>query len=98
MDNITSTSPFLHLPKVPTTLNATQCVFFNQELLICGGVWKRKCYSYHTNQKQYKFICEYPKEVGNLNGHAVLQCSILSETTNQLLTLLSFGGQYKGEK
>src|SRR5579871_5269688 len=97
MDNIISTSPFIHLPKVPTKLASTQCVFFNQELLICGGVYERKCYSYHTKQKQYKLICEYPKEV-DLLGHAVLQCPILSENTNQSLTLLSFGGQYEGKK
>ncbi|ETO08436.1 hypothetical protein RFI_28950, partial [Reticulomyxa filosa] len=53
-------SAFQTLKELPTPLSDPQCVPHKHEILICGGVSKRACYSYHTIKNEYKFICEYP--------------------------------------
>ncbi|ETO05853.1 WD repeat-containing protein [Reticulomyxa filosa] len=81
---------FQSLNKLPTPLYRAQCVLYKHELLICGGAYKRACYSYHTIKNEYKFICEYPADV-TLDGHCVVKLT----NNNNGITLLSFGGHYK---
>jgi len=74
------------LPDLPCDFMLAQCVSFPQanELLICGGGDNKKCYSYHLQKQQYRFICEYPESVVlqrqqfpqpiMVQGHVVLVC------------------------
>ncbi|ETN98284.1 hypothetical protein RFI_39229, partial [Reticulomyxa filosa] len=78
--------------ELPTTLSQPQCVPHKYELIICGGQFKRFCYSYHTLKNEYKFICEYPRDV-ELDGHCVVK--LVDNNNNKdknQITLLSFGG------
>ncbi|ETO03220.1 hypothetical protein RFI_34190, partial [Reticulomyxa filosa] len=65
-----------------------QCISFKDEVLICGGYKTNDCYSYHTLQKKYKYICSYPADV-ELIGH----CVVKIKQTDDVIHLLSFGGQ-----
>ncbi|ETO35452.1 hypothetical protein RFI_01612 [Reticulomyxa filosa] len=79
---------------VATPLYQSQCVLHKHELLICGGLNKRACYSYHTLKNEYKFICEYPSGV-ELWGHCVVKLvdnNSNNDKGHNLITLLSFGG------
>ncbi|ETO32161.1 hypothetical protein RFI_04958, partial [Reticulomyxa filosa] len=92
--NISILSPFQNVKDLPTPLSLSQCVLHKHEILICGGVDKRDCYSYHTIKDEYKFICEYPSNV-RLSGHCVIKLvdnnSSKNKDSNEI-TLLSFGG------
>ncbi|ETO36934.1 hypothetical protein RFI_00127 [Reticulomyxa filosa] len=85
-----SNQTFQILKELPTPLYQTQCVLHKHEILICGGRFKRACYSYHTLKNEYKFICDYPSHV-KLNGHCVVKLDNNNKNSNQI-TLLSFGG------
>ncbi|ETO19056.1 hypothetical protein RFI_18182 [Reticulomyxa filosa] len=91
--NINSATPFVTLPSLPVPISRGQCVVYDQEVLICGGLYTRDCYSYHVLEKKYKKICSYPKDV-KLRGHSVVKR--VNSNTNDTM-LLSFGG-YKNEK
>ncbi|ETO30380.1 hypothetical protein RFI_06744, partial [Reticulomyxa filosa] len=78
---------------LPYSLTNSQCIFYKDEILICGGYRIRECYSYHIQKQQYKFICSYPPAVV-LEGHCVLK---LKGNNGQGITLLSFGGQDENE-
>ncbi|ETO13384.1 hypothetical protein RFI_23989 [Reticulomyxa filosa] len=80
-----SNQVFQILKEFPIPLSQSQCVLHKHELIICGGLGQRACYSYHTLKNEYKFICEYPSNV-ELSGHCV---------SNQI-TLLSFGSNFNG--
>ncbi|ETO15291.1 hypothetical protein RFI_22073 [Reticulomyxa filosa] len=84
---------FQTLKELPTPFYQAQCVPHKHELLICGGVYKRACYSYHTLKNEYKFICEYPNHV-KLQGHCTVKLVNNNKHSNQI-TLLSFGGKCK---
>ncbi|ETO30660.1 hypothetical protein RFI_06460 [Reticulomyxa filosa] len=90
--NITPTH-FQALEDLPIPLALSQCVLHENELIICGGVHKRDCYSYHTRKNEYKFICKYPSDV-KLVGHCVVKLEDNKNDSNET-TLLSFGGYYK---
>ncbi|ETO02064.1 hypothetical protein RFI_35372 [Reticulomyxa filosa] len=77
--------------ELPQQYEQTQCISFNDEILICGGFNNQKCYSYHTTKRQYKYICSYPENI-ELKGHCVVQLVHLQTSPNEL-HLLSFGGQ-----
>ncbi|ETO21165.1 hypothetical protein RFI_16038 [Reticulomyxa filosa] len=80
---------FTKLKNVPQTqLRHAPCVWFGDEILICGGQCNSVCYSYNTVSDEYRVICNYPEEV-NLIGHAVV--ALRSEKKDEV-TLLSFGG------
>ncbi|ETO16012.1 hypothetical protein RFI_21348 [Reticulomyxa filosa] len=87
---ITSTS-FQCLKALPNPFLQSQCVTHKHELLICGGQFKRACYSYHTIKNEYKFICEYPSNI-KLNGHCVVKLADNNNKGSNEITLLSFGG------
>ncbi|ETO11447.1 hypothetical protein RFI_25927 [Reticulomyxa filosa] len=87
---ITSTI-FQSLKDLPTPLDQSQCVLHKHEILICGGVDKRACYSYHTLKNEYEFICEYPSDV-RLWGHCVVKLVDNNNKDKNQITLLSFGG------
>ncbi|ETO10828.1 hypothetical protein RFI_26549, partial [Reticulomyxa filosa] len=59
------------LPPLPISLMISQAISIKDEILIFGGFGfnKSKCYSYNIIRKEYKFICDYPKEIQFLNGH-----------------------------
>ncbi|ETO06072.1 hypothetical protein RFI_31324 [Reticulomyxa filosa] len=81
--------PFETLKKCPFSLKESQCVFYEHELLICGALHSKDCYSYHTLKKEYRFICKYPKNI-ELIGHCVVK--IKNNKDRNEITLLSFGG------
>ncbi|ETO05944.1 hypothetical protein RFI_31453 [Reticulomyxa filosa] len=83
-------SPFQSLADLPTPFSQSQCVLHKHELLICGGIDRKGCYSYHILKDEYKFICEYPINV-EVQGHCVVKLVENSKDSNQT-TLLSFGG------
>ncbi|ETO36435.1 hypothetical protein RFI_00626, partial [Reticulomyxa filosa] len=86
------TAHFQTLKWLPTTLIHSQCVLHKHELLICGGYDQRACYSYHTLRNEYKFICEYPRDV-QLHGHCVVKLvdsNSNNDKDNNQITLLSF--------
>ncbi|ETO27401.1 hypothetical protein RFI_09731 [Reticulomyxa filosa] len=82
---------FEQLPDLPADFYRAQCVWFGEELLICGGSHNNQCYSYHVSKRQYKEICSYPKEV-TLYGHTVIICARSESKEKDRVTLLSFGG------
>ncbi|ETN98811.1 hypothetical protein RFI_38677, partial [Reticulomyxa filosa] len=84
---------FQTLTELPKPLVASQCIFFKDELLVCGGLQTNDCYSYHTLKKRYKYICSYPNDV-QMDRHCVVQL-IHSQTNLNEIHLLSFGGQYR---
>ncbi|ETO02477.1 hypothetical protein RFI_34953 [Reticulomyxa filosa] len=88
------TTPFQTLKELPTPLFQAQCVQHEHELLICGAISQRACYSYHTLKNKFKFVCEYPSYV-KLTGHCVVKLVDNNKDSNQI-TLLSFGSNYKG--
>ncbi|ETO15220.1 hypothetical protein RFI_22141 [Reticulomyxa filosa] len=83
-------SVFGYLPPLPVSLNKSQYILFKDEILICGGQYKRDCYSYHIVKNQYKLICSYPKKV-ELWAHSVVKR--VDNKNPNTITLLSFGGQ-----
>ncbi|ETO14668.1 hypothetical protein RFI_22703 [Reticulomyxa filosa] len=83
---------FETLPALPVSLYQSQGVSYNNEILICGGVYKRQCYSYHTLKSQYKLICSYPKNT-ILIGHCIVKW--INPSNPNEITLLSLGGTYK---
>ncbi|ETO05776.1 hypothetical protein RFI_31620, partial [Reticulomyxa filosa] len=87
-----NTTHFQNLKELPTPLSHSQCVLHKHELLICGGVPQRICYSYHTIKNEYKFICEYPRNV-QLYGHCVVKLVDNNKDRSQI-TLLSFGSDW----
>ncbi|ETO07738.1 hypothetical protein RFI_29652 [Reticulomyxa filosa] len=92
---ITTSAPFQNLKDLPVPLTESQCVLHKHEILICGGEFKRYCYSYHILKNEYKFICEYPNDV-ILDGHCVVKLMDNNNKDNNEITLLSFGGyQYR---
>ncbi|ETO30323.1 hypothetical protein RFI_06796, partial [Reticulomyxa filosa] len=78
------------LPNLPIPISSAQCIAFQDEILICGGMSERRCYSYHIVKQNYKLICSYPDRVGLL-GHAVIKY----KSNDKEVTLLSFGGSVK---
>ncbi|ETO19971.1 hypothetical protein RFI_17249, partial [Reticulomyxa filosa] len=85
---------FQTLKELPAPLYQSQCVLHKCELLICGGNDERACYSYHTLKNEYKFICQYPRDV-ILDGHCVVKLvdsNSNNDKDNNQITLLSFGG------
>ncbi|ETO12529.1 hypothetical protein RFI_24844 [Reticulomyxa filosa] len=88
---MTTSSLFQILKELPTPISQSQCVLYKQELLVCGGWNEKNCYSYHTIKNEYKFICEYPKDV-KLFGHCVVKLLNNKNKDNNEITLLSFGG------
>src|SRR5689334_8032274 len=91
MPNSDSTKNFNRLPRLPVRMVATQCIYFENEILICGGLHQNNCYSYHIPKQKYKLICSYPNDV-LLCGHAVIPIEIKKINNNNMITLLSFGG------
>ncbi|ETO35077.1 hypothetical protein RFI_01997 [Reticulomyxa filosa] len=89
---------FQTLKELPTPLVHPQCVLHNHELLVCGGANQRACYSYHTLKNEYKFICEYPRDV-TLVGYCVVKLVDNNNDNRQSdqITLLSFGSHYNGK-
>ncbi|ETO08783.1 hypothetical protein RFI_28603 [Reticulomyxa filosa] len=87
--------PFQSLPPLPVPLSLTQCVAYDNEILICGGYNKPNCYSYHVLQNEYKLICSYPIDI-KLEGHCVIK--IGGNIEDDTITLLSFGGQNVDQK
>ncbi|ETO08729.1 hypothetical protein RFI_28658, partial [Reticulomyxa filosa] len=77
--------------EAPVNIDSTPSL--NNEIIICGGVNKSDCYSYHMIKNQYKLICSYPEEV-TLLGHCVVKLANDKKSANGT-TLLSFGGRYK---
>ncbi|ETO29784.1 G-protein beta WD-40 repeats containing protein [Reticulomyxa filosa] len=94
-ENMRATS-FEALAFFPVPLQKTQCVIYKHEILVCGSIWERSCYSYHILKNEYRAICSYPKGAG-LNGHCVVELINNSQDANAI-TLLSFGGQGKKQK
>ncbi|ETO20448.1 hypothetical protein RFI_16769 [Reticulomyxa filosa] len=95
--NLTIGALFETLAPCSSQFIKTQCVTRNYEILICGGYFKRDCYSYHTLKDQYKYVCSYPSSV-QLDGHCVIKCiNNANDNANELI-LLSFGGQSNGQK
>ncbi|ETO27558.1 hypothetical protein RFI_09571 [Reticulomyxa filosa] len=87
----TNSFGFQLLPSLPTKFCGTQCISFNNEILICGGCNTNQCYSYHTKKDKYKYVCSYPSNV-RLDGHAVVKY----ETKNKSgIAVLSIGGGNK---
>ncbi|ETO36125.1 hypothetical protein RFI_00938, partial [Reticulomyxa filosa] len=89
-------TPFQTLKKLPATFWQSQCVQHEHELLICGGICQRDCYSYHTLKNEYKFVCKYPSDV-TLIGHCVVKLIDNNNKDSNQITLLSFGSDYKGK-
>ncbi|ETN99983.1 hypothetical protein RFI_37475, partial [Reticulomyxa filosa] len=90
---------FQTLKELPTPLTLSQCVQHKHELLICGGQFKRACYSYHTLKNEYKFVCDYPSDV-ELFGHCVVKLvdnNSNNDKYNNQITLLSFGSTWDGQ-
>ncbi|ETO32464.1 hypothetical protein RFI_04655 [Reticulomyxa filosa] len=96
---LTISTPFQSLKDLPTLLCESQCVLYKHEILICGGAYKRNCYSYHTLKNEYKLICEYPYDI-NLWGHCVIKLvdNKDSNKDSNKITLLSFGGNRSTKK
>ncbi|ETO33045.1 hypothetical protein RFI_04062 [Reticulomyxa filosa] len=86
--------PFEALDFLPNTFLHCQCVFHNHEIIMCGGIFSRKCYVYHTFKKQYKQLDSYPKGI-TTEGHCVVK-RVNSKNPNEV-TLFSFGGQRDGD-
>ncbi|ETO32133.1 hypothetical protein RFI_04986 [Reticulomyxa filosa] len=82
---------FQALKELPSSLDQTQCVIHKHEILICGGQFKRACYSYHILKDEYKFICEYSPNI-ELKGHCVVKLTGSNGKYSNQITLLSFGG------
>ncbi|ETO30840.1 hypothetical protein RFI_06276 [Reticulomyxa filosa] len=86
------TNSVTKLPPLPTKLSCSQCVFWKDEILICGGLSSEECYSYNIKKEQYKEICEYPPDT-DLYFHVVVQVEHINKREDSdTLTLLSFGG------
>ncbi|ETO05011.1 hypothetical protein RFI_32386, partial [Reticulomyxa filosa] len=87
-------APFIVLPFLPILVYQcqSQCITYNNEILICGGCNNNGCYSYHIHKCKYKRICSYPSDI-KLNGHCVLK--LINEDNSRNITLLSFGGYPK---
>ncbi|ETO25017.1 hypothetical protein RFI_12127 [Reticulomyxa filosa] len=81
---------FETLHNLPTALKYSQCVSFNDEILICGGASNRNCYSYHIVKNEYRVICCYPSNV-KLYGHTVIK---MKSNNEKEIKLLSFGGEH----
>ncbi|ETN98340.1 mitochondrial ribosomal protein [Reticulomyxa filosa] len=84
------------LPPLPISLMISQAISIKDEILIFGGFGfnKSKCYSYNIIRKEYKFICDYPKEIQFLNGHNVLRINnfVFNDNNDNNILLLTFGG------
>ncbi|ETO09032.1 hypothetical protein RFI_28355, partial [Reticulomyxa filosa] len=78
------TTPFQTLKELLTPLKESQYVLHKHELLICGGQFKRACYSYHTLKNEYNHV--------KLWGNSVVKLVDNNQDKNQI-TLLSFGGK-----
>ncbi|ETO29945.1 hypothetical protein RFI_07173 [Reticulomyxa filosa] len=87
-----TTSLFQTLSPLPIPLYLSQCVVHKHEILICGGEYKRDCYSYHILKDQYKRICSYPKDV-TPRGHCIVK--YISNENIDEVNLLSLGGVYE---
>ncbi|ETO07552.1 hypothetical protein RFI_29840 [Reticulomyxa filosa] len=87
--------PFKALASLPVPLYLGQCVANKDEILICGGAHTRNCYSYHITKNQYKYICSFPNNV-ELVGHSLVK--LVNESSADIITLLSLGGQYQTQK
>ncbi|ETO01951.1 hypothetical protein RFI_35489 [Reticulomyxa filosa] len=85
-----SNQTFQTLKELPIPFIEPQCVLHKHEILICGGYKQTACYSYHTLKNEYKFICEYPRDI-KLDGHCVVKLDNSNKDRNQI-NLLSFGG------
>ncbi|ETO04848.1 hypothetical protein RFI_32549 [Reticulomyxa filosa] len=83
------------LKELPTLLFQSQCVLYKNEIIICGGLNQRGCYSYNTLKNEYKIICEYPRDV-TLWGYCVVKLVDNNKERNHI-TLLSFGSDRKGK-
>ncbi|ETO31180.1 hypothetical protein RFI_05940, partial [Reticulomyxa filosa] len=70
-----------------------QCVLHKHEILICGDYDQNSCYSYHKIKNEYKFICDFPKDL-ILWGHCVVKLVDNNKDNNQI-NLLCFGGHSK---
>ncbi|ETO06063.1 hypothetical protein RFI_31333, partial [Reticulomyxa filosa] len=82
---------FQTFKKLPTPLSLSQCVQHKHELLICGGLKTRACYSYHTLKNEYNDV--------ELTGHCVVKLvdrNSNNDKYNNQITLLSFGSDYDG--
>ncbi|ETO04198.1 hypothetical protein RFI_33200 [Reticulomyxa filosa] len=95
MTDLTLRNEFISEPHLPTELSGTQCVAFEDELLICGGFTHIHCYSYHTKLKAYRRIRSYPDSLNQMRGHVVIACSTLlhHKANEHEIILLSFGGK-----
>ncbi|ETO23919.1 WD-40 repeat protein [Reticulomyxa filosa] len=93
--NVDVATRFEIMAPLPRTLQGTQCVIHNHEILICGGSGERGCYSYHTLKNTYKRICSYPNDV-ELFGHCVVK--YVNNDNPNGITLLSFGGPENEKK
>ncbi|ETO21854.1 hypothetical protein RFI_15350 [Reticulomyxa filosa] len=83
---------FQALSQLPFKTYQSPCIAIKDEILICGGPKKRKCYSYHTIKNEYKLICEYPSNI-KLDGHSVIE--LVNTKKDNTVILLSFGGNEK---
>ncbi|ETO15441.1 hypothetical protein RFI_21922 [Reticulomyxa filosa] len=82
---------FQILKELPTPLMDSQCMLHKHELLICGGLYEKACYSYHILKN------EYPSHV-TLYGHSVIKLvdsNSNNDKHNNIITLLYFGGLKK---
>ncbi|ETO08411.1 hypothetical protein RFI_28975 [Reticulomyxa filosa] len=89
--NVDTTVVFENVVPLPIRLFQSQCVTYNNEILICGGYHNNECYSYHRLKNEYKRICSYPINI-KLVGHCVVKRVNQNNLNN--VTLLSFGGFY----
>ncbi|ETO05006.1 hypothetical protein RFI_32390 [Reticulomyxa filosa] len=87
--NIDMTTRFESLASLPISLRCSQCKVYKHEILICGGLFERDCYSYHMLKNEYKYICSYPVDI-ELRGHCVVK--LIDSNANDI-TLLSFGSR-----
>ncbi|ETO14850.1 hypothetical protein RFI_22518, partial [Reticulomyxa filosa] len=72
-----------------------QCVSYKDELLLCGGLGVKTCYSYHCKKNEWKKICDYPETIKELFGHCVIEWK--NKDVSKQMRLLSFGGQNKNK-
>ncbi|ETO18654.1 hypothetical protein RFI_18608, partial [Reticulomyxa filosa] len=94
-NNMGNQTHFTPLSTLPIPLYLGQCVAYKQEVLICGGVCKGDCYSYHTLKNEYKHVCSYPSDT-KLFGHCVVRLANDNKDTDKdEVVLLSFGGERK---
>ncbi|ETO25786.1 hypothetical protein RFI_11349 [Reticulomyxa filosa] len=61
-------SPYFEtLETLPCLFRNPQCILFDNEIIICGGLWNSGCFSYHILKNEYKRVCAYPTFISRLD-------------------------------